>query len=279
MIQVPKEFQTKMPFAYPASNHLIFEEWFFENWKPEDSRERKYLPIFVNGYQVGNNYGQNKPKMEALQNYIDSLDKSQKYYLITQYDDGILCNLDGLDIRVYAMSGSRVDYALPLLCQPMPFKHEHTEKRYLANFIGRITHPVRNKVVDALKNRNDCFVHVPKTAWDQMNEFYYSQILAESIFTICPRGYGWNSFRIAEALQYGSIPVIISDDYKSPHYIDYYGWAVYIREDSLQFLDGILKDLSKSEISEMRIYGEEVYKSHFTYESNKKLILEDLKNN
>lgn len=281
MIYVPKEFQLPMPFPYPASNHLIFEEWFFQNWKPEDARERKYLPIFVNGYQVGNNYGQNKPQMDKLQKYLNSIDPTLKYYMITQYDDGLLCNIDHLDIRVYAMSsanGSRIDYALPLICQPMPFKHEPVERKFLANFIGRITHPIRNKVVEQLQGRKDCFCHVPRNAWEQMNEYHYSQILAQSVFTICPRGYGWNSFRIAEALQYGSIPVIISDEYRQPHNKSIDG--LYVMECDIQYLYKMLTDasliVSKTDVQKDM---KECYDKYFTYEANKEFILEDLKNN
>lgn len=276
MVQVPKQFQTPMPFPYPENNHLIFEEWYFKNWTKEDKRERKYLPIFVNGYQVGNQYGKNRPQMDKLQEYIDSLDRSQKYYMIVQYDDGLLCDLKDLDVRMYAMSGPKVDYALPLLCQPMPFKHEKTEKRYLANFVGRITHPVRSKVVEALRTHEDCFVHIPKNAWDQMNSFHYSKIIAESFFTICPRGYGWNSFRIAEALQYGSIPIVISDEYVQPHN-PLFDTIITIQESEVPLLIPIMQSWMPETITEIAKQTHEIYNAYFTYEANKRLILEDLK--
>ena len=40
--------------------------------------------------------------------------------------------------------------------------------------------------------------------------------MSRSIFTICPRGTGHGTIRLFESLNSGSIPVIISDDYKLP---------------------------------------------------------------
>ena len=45
------------------------------------------------------------------------------------------------------------------------------------------------------------------------NEEEYIRVLEESIFCICPSGSGPNSIRLWEAVEFGCIPVIISDDY------------------------------------------------------------------
>jgi len=45
------------------------------------------------------------------------------------------------------------------------------------------------------------------------NEEEYIRVLEESVFCICPSGSGPNSIRLWEAIAFGCIPVVISDDY------------------------------------------------------------------
>lgn len=45
------------------------------------------------------------------------------------------------------------------------------------------------------------------------NEEEYIRVLEESVFCICPSGSGPNSIRLWEAIEFGCIPVIISDKY------------------------------------------------------------------
>lgn len=44
----------------------------------------------------------------------------------------------------------------------------------------------------------------------------YDHLLKESVFSLCPRGVGRHSFRLLEAMVFGSIPVILSDGYALP---------------------------------------------------------------
>jgi hypothetical protein len=44
----------------------------------------------------------------------------------------------------------------------------------------------------------------------------YDEVMARSVFTLCPAGYGRWSFRLVEALLNESIPVVLADDYVLP---------------------------------------------------------------
>jgi hypothetical protein len=44
----------------------------------------------------------------------------------------------------------------------------------------------------------------------------YTYMLNECKFSLCPRGMGPHSYRLNEALQFGSIPIILSDGYVMP---------------------------------------------------------------
>ena len=54
----------------------------------------------------------------------------------------------------------------------------------------------------------------------------YDEVMARSVFTLCPAGYGRWSFRFIEALLHGSIPVLLCDDYVMP-FADQFRWDDY----------------------------------------------------
>ena len=49
------------------------------------------------------------------------------------------------------------------------------------------------------------------------NQLKFQQIMSESYFSICPRGYGPTSFRLYESIAAGVVPVYISDSHFLPY--------------------------------------------------------------
>ncbi len=98
------------------------------------------------------------------------------------------------------------------------------EREYLFSFVGSFrTHPVRQRLYQLLKHRNDCYI-VDTGAWhfenskqtqiQNSNEF--SKILGNTKYSLCPRGTGPSTIRIWESMAMGSYPVILSDILKMP---------------------------------------------------------------
>lgn len=265
---VPQQFRPHIRHAYPPDNDLIFEEWFYQNFK--GSVGRTYLPIFWTAYYVNHGYGRDKKAISELQTFLNKLDKSKKYFTICQYDDGILNEIRHLDIKVFGMSGSPIDYPLPLLCKPHKVQFGII-KDLTANFIGRVTHPVRTKMLSVIKHNREFYIS-EKTHHLQD----YCRIIARSVFTLCPRGYGQTSFRILEALQYGSIPVYISDSHILPHNIPFYTYGVQVKESEIENIFEILKSISPVEIKNKQKAIKEVYEKYFTYEGCREVIFRNL---
>jgi FkbM family methyltransferase len=263
--ELPAEFRPRIKFPYPDDNHTIFEEWFFQQAIPKT--ERVYLPVFWTSYYVNHSYGKDKVAIKRLQDYINSLDRSKKYYTICQYDDGVLNDLSGLDIKIFGMSGE-YDYPLPLLCQPHRFTFRQSRNLF-ANFIGRNTHPIRKPLFD-LKGRG----YLISDKRHSLQAF--CDILSRSTFTLCPRGYGATSFRIQEAIQYGSIPVYISDEFIFPHNLMFENYGVVIKEEEVGKIDEILRSIPPAEIQRKQAILPAMFKNYFTYEANRKIILENI---
>lgn len=212
--RVPPEFQPKQRAPYPPDNHTEFERWFKENTTAYElaGKGRTYLPILWTGYWCNNGYGKKDRHKKMLQRFIDSLPRSKKYFSIVQYDDGPMVDFKDLDIKIFGMSGGRIDYPLPLLCCPHKFEFQNAKKDIFCSFIGSDTHPIRRELVKEFKGRKDCLVEIKKMPLKE-----YCEVLARSVFALCPRGYGKSSFRIQEAIQYAALPVYISDEYILPY--------------------------------------------------------------
>lgn len=268
MINVPVKYRPKHPVRYPEDNVNEFERWFFENWKPEDKRERKYLPILWTGYFCKHRYGKDVAARHSLQRFVNSLDKRTQYYSILQYDSGPLIKLPN-NVKLLAMSGPVIHYPLPLLCEPHNFRFD-SEREIFANFLGAITHPVRRKMVEQLSGKEGYLISSEKRT---LKDFCH--LLSKSVFTLCPRGFGETSFRIQEALQYGSIPVYISDTHIIPHNREF-DYGILIHSKDVDQIDNVLKSIPDGRIKQLRENGIKAFREMFTYEGCKKLILENI---
>lgn len=273
---VPGEFRQKEHSSYPSDNHEPFEEYFYNKFNTEeDLTERSYLPIFWTSYHRNNNYGKDEQAKQRLQNFIDLMPKDRKYYTIVQYDDGCIVDLSGIDIKVFSMAGLPRDYPLPLISMPHQPNFPDEERNLFASFVGRLTHQMRHQLIGAAsKVRNDQKEWYVTTYNHSMLD--YCRVLAKSVFSFCPRGYSYNSFRIQESLQYGAIPVIISDSFWMPHGLPWPDFAVMIHPKDILRIDTVLNSISEEEIKAKQGKIPYIYHNYFTFEANRKLIIKAL---
>lgn len=270
MIYVPEKFQPRHPFPYPPDNTCEFERWYYENYHYQEE-EREYLPVFWTAYYCRHKFGQHKPAMVDLQKFLNGLDRSKKYYTIIQYDGGLLHDVSHLDIKVFSMSGGRTDYPLPLISQPHHVNPNPYVNRYLLySFVGAITHPIRSQIVQR--------AHPNTLLTNEKHSLRaFCNVLQASVFTLCPRGFGPTSFRIQEAIQYGSIPVYISDEWVIPHNIPFNDYGVLIDAADAGRVHEILNSIPPEEIARKQRNIPEVYKKYFTYEGCRDMIRLNLK--
>jgi hypothetical protein len=109
----------------------------------------------------------------------------------------------------------------------------------------------------------------------RLKQYKYQEIIANSVFTLAPRGINVSSYRICEALRLGSVPVYISDKFILPEMFEKYGLSVKIED--YDNLTGILENIPSDKIQEMIDYGRVFYDSMFTFEGLKGWILKTLK--
>lgn len=242
---------------YPKGNRPIFEEWLSVNYLGCNT-DRELIPVWFTSVWVNNGYGNDKRIKQEVQEFIDSLDRGKKFWCCTQYDDSVLIDLKDLDVLRFEMS-KKTGVELPLLCQPHPFKFKG-DKKWLASFVGSRTHPIRDSL-DYLKNRDGYYISFGEHDIDS-----YCRILHESIFAICPRGYGINSFRCTEGLQYGAIPVYLSDEHIEPFGINFNSYGIKVHSQDAHRLHEIIEDIEPEEIIWRQDKCREVYEDIYTYQ-------------
>jgi hypothetical protein len=82
------------------------------------------------------------------------------------------------------------------------------------------------------------------------NTDIYNNVLINSTFSLCPVGAGPNTIRLWESLGYGSIPILIGNDYLLPFpdiphiYLDYKSHHLTNEETLNKYLENILKNIN-----------------------------------
>ena len=267
--QVPNIFQILTNVEYPPHNKMIFEEYFMNYYSRWDysEKERIYLPILWTNYYISRNYG--CFDMSHLQKYLDGLDRSKKYFTVIQYDDGILQNIDDLDILIFGAGGGEktiseknLGYPIPLICLPTPDVRKNRERDMLCSFIGKFTNKYKIRLLLRQLYGNKILVE------GVLGYKTFVDVMERSVFSLCPRGYGATSFRICEALQHGSIPVYVYDKPWIPwkDEFDFNEIGILISKKEIPNLLNIVKSKTKDDIKRYVENGERIYEEYFSFE-------------
>lgn len=104
--------------------------------------------------------------------------------------------------------------------------------------IGKLRHP-RSAVRDASDDPGDLDEYRPDLLAKYHREF--AEALADSKFTLCPKGAGASTLRIFETMKAGRVPVIISDEWVPPEGPAWESFSLIVREKEIGSLPEILE--------------------------------------
>jgi hypothetical protein len=286
ILEVPESFLPGMPIQYPPhqGNNPMIEhrcfDFFTKNYQ-EIETDYIYLPIQWTAYHLLNGYGQN---VSPIQNYYESVIErfpNEKFFTVVQYDGGTLVSLD--NCRIFASSGSfnspigkNSSYdPIPLLCDPHPIPN-NINKKYKVSFCGRKTHNLRNEMFDILEDLDGYKLVDPNShSFNDADVQNFRDLISNSVFGLCPRGYGPTSFRLYETIQMGTIPIFISDEFWLP-FTDYVDWkkiSILISENEILEIPKIVNDIIvKGMDKEMLDYGKMCYNEYLGWNGTIKTI-------
>lgn len=138
------------------------------------------------------------------------------------------------------------------------------DKDLLYNFVGSSNSEVRkslfglqhpdNTYVIQKQTSNHCS---PASTYDKEQ---FIKVLKRSYYTLCPPGIGTSSYRLFEAMRFGSVPVIIADDLVLPDGPDWQMCSIRIAEQDIAYLSDILRARTDAEqMKEMAIKSYDLY--------------------
>ncbi len=298
---IPKKFQPTYRSQYPPySNGLNMEEIFlkkFENNKITINTDFIYLPIFWTSFYVTRNYGEN---IDDLYQYLDTLDKTKKYFTIVQYASGIFVRNFDLNLIVFSAGGGGIniknndtikilnyyglqrhiffgkkgDYDIPLMCEPLIHSSSYEKRNILCSFMGRFdTHQCRFE----MKVKLEKYGYYLSKSKDFKT---YQKLLKESEFSLCPRGYGYTSFRLFEAIQCLSIPIYIWQDKKVLPFSDEVDWtkyAIIVEDKDIEKIPEIISKLSPKYKRNIIENMKEFNKKYLSFEGTYNYIVRKLR--
>ena len=96
---------------------------------------------------------------------------------------------------------------------------EYLERDVTWNFIGSVHGESRSKALSTFDQLEGGFIHTTKhfNSDDYLSTEEYCSVLSRSCYTLCPQGHANNeTFRIFEALESGSIPIVLKNSEHHP---------------------------------------------------------------
>jgi hypothetical protein len=258
-----------------------FYDFYLKNKSKFDNTGKTLIPVFWTSLYLAN-YSNN-----TIQYYIDNLPKDRKYFTISQFDDGISQTLP-IDTINFVAGGNMSGIPIPLICSPIPQQYiSQEEKDIFCSFVGTYVNDEKYKCrIELYKqfNKHSEYYFSSPRHWERVvPEDKFQEFISttkRSTFTLCPRGYGKQSFRLYEAIQLSSIPVFVYDDRFLPfeNFIDWSSFCVLIHESEIPDLNNRLKSISPIQQEQMLKTGKEIYINHFTLEGMSNSILQTLIN-
>jgi hypothetical protein len=294
------KFREDSGINYPPFCTTYFEKYFYEyitkayqEGNIDKKIYEKYIPVFWNEVQINKRYDDTLVTMVRTEenNYIwvlwdllFNLPKDTQYFTVVQHDDGITISSKPSNLITFGMGGMG-NIPIPLTYnETLIFNDEkyiNMHKSELCSFVGSLTHPCREKMVNILKYKPG--VTIFTNDWTNQiqdnKQLLYLKIMSKSRFTLAPRGYGKTSFRLYEALRMGSVPVYIYDDMWLPYQeiIDWSKMVVLVHVDELDKLYDRLKCMSDDEVNSMKAYYKKV-EYLFTYDGICDYIINKMSN-
>jgi len=269
---------TNYPVYPPYHTGDYLEEYFYKFYLKNkiefDSTGYRYIPIFWTNVYIENKH------RHLIQPSLDSLPEG-KYFTVSQHDDAVQERLPRQTLSFEA-GGNGNGMPIPLICSPINQKTSFYEKDIFCSFVGSQSCSLRDRLFSHIYQDPDFYLSIQ--GWtNQVNEdrkFLFQDITQRSHFTLCPRGYGAQSFRLYETLQLNSIPVIVYDKNWFPYYdiIDWHSFCVLVHINEIHTLKSRLLAITPEQRKGMLQQGHDIYTQYFTLETTSKQILSILKN-
>ena len=223
-----------------------------------DGADWHYLAFFWTTWYA--NHGHTRSTRAELENAVEkAVIDPLKTFAVCQRASGTGIVL-GIEKLFLASRKWSYGEDIPLLCKPHQ-RVRHAKRKYLASFVGALgNHAVRQSLASQLGQRDDIRI----LDGNRGTDFFVNTIL-ESYVSLCPRGWGGDSFRFYESMQLGVLPMLIGNLDTRPfkEEIPWSECSLYAR--TVEEASEILQDTPRALLLDMGDRAAEIYEQHLTY--------------
>ena len=303
IINVPAELQPP-PHAYPIHTTSNIERYFLDYAKrhaAEIKTDRVYLPIlWTDLYVAERNHERRsdfKTSRRASSFMYYNLEVAKNYFVIVQNDEGLYGKIPP-NVRVYCAGGVG-DVAVPLLCDPHPVKEPQprTVKAFFQGQIecgGPVSLPGNTLRTGSSWDPNGAGARCRRAMFKELHDkpgfdlsgspmtkdssARFVNKMQQSVFALCPRGYGKTSFRLYEACQLQTIPIYIYDEPWLPFTppLNWNDFSILCHVSEIAGLADRLNAISDAEVLRLQTNLREIYPAYFSYEGACRQIVQHL---
>lgn len=149
-------------------------------------------------------YSKKFPDNKIIFQWNHDGDYAKYGYIIEQYQNVYVINFGSTSKK------HRNDILVPYWTYST--KQYKEEKTAFASFIGNPNNQLRVQLAETITNAHNNNFHYGQV----YGEDYY-KTLSKSIFSLCPRGMGWSSYRFYECFHLNTIPVLFADNFIYPY--------------------------------------------------------------
>ena len=199
------------------------------------------------------------------QTKLDDITKkhNMNYVFVTLSINKHIDKIKTYDNIFFSVHASKRNNHVPIPHVPIHYGKRlmYNDKNELFSFQGAATHNVRKQLNKLYPKK--CLI-TPHFFYTK-NVNIYKDKLSKSIFSLCPRGSGVNTIRLWESMKTGTIPVIISNDYKFPldDKLNWFDFSVQIDEKDINNIKLILNNISIKKRKDMIENVKYVYDNYF----------------
>jgi Exostosin family len=174
----------------------------------------------------------------------------------------------------YRLGYARTGFYLYLIENAFVTRRPYTgDEKHLASFMGsRLTHPVRDKLFQF--GRSDIYAKDTSAYVEQMRHHgapgerarlweEYADTMADSRFSLCPRGRGAGSIRLFESMKMGRACVIISDAWRPNENVNWGEFSIRVAECDVERIPEIL-EREEHHAAEMGARARHAWEEHFS---------------
>ncbi len=265
-----------IPNYPPRNKSKNFEAYFYDYFKDNKfDTDYIYIPVQWTNYLISKNYGKN---IEELKKFIhNNLEANKKYFTIVQYAGGPLVTMP--NTLIFSMGGTfntknhKTSKVIPLpLIYDGIIEKRNNKKNYLASYIGRPTHDIRLKIEKKLNSVDNFFIKnldsMDSTIGNR-NLNLFTDMINQSHFSICPRGFGPTSFRLYESIKAGTIPIYITDKFFLPfkEFLDWQEFSVLLKPRKISSIPKIVdRIINSGDIDQMNTNLKDISRKYFNFQ-------------